>query len=244
MRRTLRSRLTYANVTATLALFLALTGGVYAASKINGSKIKKESIAGKKLKDDGVTGAQINEATLGKVPSAENADRAQNAVSAQTAETATSAQTAASAQTLAGTAPGGFVSSADVKMVRFDVTLRGDEDVTRPVLELGPLTLTAFCDHDNLFGVFAASSAQGAGIDSGFVVDTTAGTIGSGLGTTPLVIAGASGSNVFHRMVGEIVYNDPQTVISLPFTLVHNSSNGPNGQTRCFFTANATRTSG
>ena len=42
-----RPRLSYANVVASLALFLALTGGtVWAANKINGKQIKKGSIPG------------------------------------------------------------------------------------------------------------------------------------------------------------------------------------------------------
>ena len=82
--RAIRKRLTYANVVATLALFLALGGGVYAATKIKGSEIKKGTIRGKqikrasvpgnklkdasvpggKLKQETVTGAQVNESTL------------------------------------------------------------------------------------------------------------------------------------------------------------------------------------
>ena len=61
-------------IIACLALFLALGGSVYAASKgskkISGNKIKKSSIAGNRLKKDTLTGKQINEATLGTVPSA------------------------------------------------------------------------------------------------------------------------------------------------------------------------------
>jgi hypothetical protein len=61
----IRSRLTYANVVATLALFLALTGGaVWAASKINGKQIKKNSIPGNRIKKKSVTNNQIKKQTL------------------------------------------------------------------------------------------------------------------------------------------------------------------------------------
>jgi hypothetical protein len=98
-------RLSYANVVATIALFLALTGGaVYAATKI-GSKdiergaikakhVKKDAVRAKHLKansvaaaelaagavgaeeiaDGTVGGAEVNEAGLGQVPSAADAD--------------------------------------------------------------------------------------------------------------------------------------------------------------------------
>src|SRR5262249_23858949 len=81
-----RPHLSYANVIATLALFLALTGGAaFAASQLGknsvGSKqlkknavvtakIKKEAVTGAKVKKDTLTGNQINEGTLGTVPSA------------------------------------------------------------------------------------------------------------------------------------------------------------------------------
>ncbi len=43
-------RLSYANVVATLALFVAVgTGGAYAASKINGSSIRDRSIPASKI---------------------------------------------------------------------------------------------------------------------------------------------------------------------------------------------------
>jgi hypothetical protein len=61
----IRPRLTYANVVATLALFLALTGGaVWAASKINGKQIKKNSIPGNRIKKKSLTNNQIKTKTL------------------------------------------------------------------------------------------------------------------------------------------------------------------------------------
>jgi hypothetical protein len=68
-------RLNYANVVATLALFVALGGSSYAVSQINGSQIRNASIAGKKLKRNTLGGRQIKESRLGTVPSARNAGR-------------------------------------------------------------------------------------------------------------------------------------------------------------------------
>ncbi|HVC07448.1 MAG TPA: hypothetical protein VND98_07690 [Solirubrobacterales bacterium] len=83
----LTDRLTYANVTATIAVFIALGGSAYAASKINGKTIKVKSIPGNRLKLNTVTGAQINESTLGQVPSAAQANTATTATSAVNATT-------------------------------------------------------------------------------------------------------------------------------------------------------------
>jgi hypothetical protein len=69
----LRARLNYANVVATLALFIALGGSSYAVSEISGSQIRNASIAGKKLKRNTIGGKRIKESRLATVPSARNA---------------------------------------------------------------------------------------------------------------------------------------------------------------------------
>jgi len=68
-------RLNYANVVATLALFIALGGSSYAVTKISGSQLEDNSVGGKKLKRDTVGGKRIKESSLGTVPSARNARR-------------------------------------------------------------------------------------------------------------------------------------------------------------------------
>src|SRR2546423_6716243 len=93
----LRSRLTYANVTATLALCLALTGGAYAALEIPPdsvgtkqlkkgavarAKLKGKAVVGSKVADQSLTGRQIKSATLGRAPNSGHdgvADSATNA---------------------------------------------------------------------------------------------------------------------------------------------------------------------
>jgi hypothetical protein len=92
-------------VISLIALFVALSGTVYAATKINGRLIKVKSLPGNRLKPGSVpgnrlrpgtisgtslapgsvTGAQIDLSTLGQVPSALNAASADSATSAQTA---------------------------------------------------------------------------------------------------------------------------------------------------------------
>ena len=70
----LRSRLTYANVMSTLAVFIALGGSSYAAVTINGSSIQNRSISGHKLRHNTLTGREIKESTLARVPRARDAD--------------------------------------------------------------------------------------------------------------------------------------------------------------------------
>ena len=81
----MRSRLTYSNVMATVAVFIALGGAAYAAVKlpknsvgskqlkknsVTAAKIKKNAVTTAKINKDAVTGAKVNESTLGTVPSA------------------------------------------------------------------------------------------------------------------------------------------------------------------------------
>ena len=47
----LRSRLTYANVMASIAVFIALGGAAWAAATINGKDVINESLTGKDIKD-------------------------------------------------------------------------------------------------------------------------------------------------------------------------------------------------
>ena len=98
----IRSRISYANVLATLALFVALGGGAYAASvaknSVKSSSIKNNAVRTADVRDNGLGGADIDEASLGQVPSAANADNAQSAETANTAQSAQSAVNAESAQ--------------------------------------------------------------------------------------------------------------------------------------------------
>lgn len=132
------SKLSYANVVATIALFVALGGTTIAATKLHGSQIKRGTVTGKQVKSgsipgadlrrDSITGRQVNEAKLGTVPHsrkasaadhATQADRAASAGSATradraaTADTATRATAAATADTAADSGRlGGLPASA------------------------------------------------------------------------------------------------------------------------------------
>lgn len=133
----IRGHLTYANVVATLALFLVLSGGAaVAASKlgkgsvgtkqlrnqaVTTAKLRNGAVTGAKVADGAITGAKVDLRTLGTVPSAtaaNTANRADTAASAgtarsaDTARTATSAETARNADALGGIGPDAFTRQA------------------------------------------------------------------------------------------------------------------------------------
>ena len=84
------AKLSYANVMATVAVFLALGGAAYAATKlpknsVGTNQIKKGAVTGIKIKKGTITGTNIDLAKLGTVPSASTAASANTATTAGTA---------------------------------------------------------------------------------------------------------------------------------------------------------------
>lgn len=75
MIQALRKRLSYANVTATLALFVALGGSSYAALSISGRDVADGSLTYRDLKRNTLGGSRIQEGRLGTVRRARNAER-------------------------------------------------------------------------------------------------------------------------------------------------------------------------
>lgn len=87
-RRAKSVRPTFANVTALMALVLVMSSVAWAASlpknsvgtkqikkrAVTSAKIRTNAVTGSKVKANSLTGSDINEATLGKVPSAGTAD--------------------------------------------------------------------------------------------------------------------------------------------------------------------------
>jgi hypothetical protein len=75
MRNRIRRHATYANVTATLAVFIALGGTSYAAAKLSGGDLRAHSLTARNYRSNSVTGAAVKEKTLGIVPRAKEAAR-------------------------------------------------------------------------------------------------------------------------------------------------------------------------
>lgn len=108
----LRAHLSYANVMATFAVFLALGGVGYAAVRlprnsvgtrqirkaaVSAAKIRTGAVTAAKIRDGAVTGAKVDVSTLPTVPSASKAEEASRAAGAAFATAAGRADSAASA---------------------------------------------------------------------------------------------------------------------------------------------------
>jgi hypothetical protein len=119
----LRGRLTYANVMATVAVFVALGGSSYAAlslpkKSVGTKQLKRNAISSSQVRNGAITGADVYESSFGQVPSAAtaaNATNATNAGHATNADQATNAGHATNADkaTNAGTANAAFSTYHD-----------------------------------------------------------------------------------------------------------------------------------
>ena len=132
----IRKRLTFANVTSFLALFVALSAGSYAAislpknsvgskqlkakavtnaklatNSVSKPKIQANAVDSSKVKDGSLTGTDINLASLGKVPSAATADTAGSAPIARVK------QVTATANTTGGADPATAIATCDPGLV-------------------------------------------------------------------------------------------------------------------------------
>jgi hypothetical protein len=60
----LRTRLTYANVMATIAVLIALGGSSYAAITVTGKNVKDSSLTGKDIRNSSLTTSDVKNRSL------------------------------------------------------------------------------------------------------------------------------------------------------------------------------------
>lgn len=176
MLQRLRSKLTYPYLVSTIALFVALGGGAYAlegVNRVNSGDVKNNTLTSKDQKDgkgtkgvdvtnNSLKGADVDESSLGQVPSAANANHANSA------DTATNASNAADADHADQADNATTVNSVGVQGVRY----RQDAVTNSPteVVALGGLTVTANCNGGDL-SLVATTSTDNATLSSA-AIDT------------------------------------------------------------------------
>jgi hypothetical protein len=211
----IRSRLTYANVMSSIAVFLVLGGATaFAASKIGSNqiksnaittgKIKKEAITTTKIKKDAVTGAKVKESSLGQVPSAANADNAGNA---------------------------NTVDGMHVGRINF-IAQANTPNTT--VFSADGLTLNASCDAGSQLNLTATTSVNHAEIfESGNFDETFDGSFDLDFNVGETENVGAEiGDGTQEEVQGQLVYSTPAgAAVTAQFSL--EDSGVFNGQARC-----------
>jgi hypothetical protein len=176
----LRERLTYANVVATLALVLAVTGGATAIAlslpknSVKSKQIAKEAVKNSDIAKNAVTGDKVKESTLGKVPSAGHADSADSATNAATAANATNAANAghatnadraALADALAGS--GGAIQPSNVVQAQ---NLAGPFTNTLELSVKGFGRFWLRCGNENVISFNESNTPGSKAIESGVLV--------------------------------------------------------------------------
>lgn len=174
----LRDRLTYANVIATLALFIALGGTSLAVTQITGRSIKNRSITRVDVKKNTLTGTEIKESSLRTVPRATKAGTATSALSAlaaNSANTATSADQAKNADSatnsaaLGGQGASAFEKSSRIQFGRASAAPAGASSETTllswPELGAELRTSSSGCGGGQVAFAVRNTKSSGAGVD-------------------------------------------------------------------------------
>jgi hypothetical protein len=124
--RNFRSRLSYANITASLALFAALGGTSYAVMRVDSRDvvdnslrsrdIRNHALLGKDFRSNSVGGGAIRESRLSTVPKAREAERLGGKTATQLTVTCGNGMTAEAGVCFesAPRAPEGFLTSANI----------------------------------------------------------------------------------------------------------------------------------
>jgi hypothetical protein len=135
------------NTIALLALFVALSGTAFAAANVvlpknsvGTKQLKKNAVTTPKIKNGAVTGAKIKLSSLGKVPSAANAD---HSTAADSATNATNATNAANANTLGGLLPSAFLGAANARADGFASSADIDNFTSSTYTNIAAKTFTA-----------------------------------------------------------------------------------------------------
>ena len=187
---------------ALLALFVALGGVSYAAVKlpahsVGTRQLKANSVIGSKVKNGSLTGADVNASSLGKVPSAANADSAASATNAShatSANSATSATRATNATHAANSDKLGGISAAGFYAAGSQVA---DSNL------LDGIDSTGFY----AAGSTVADSAKLGGIDASGFLRNTAGSV-----TTGNLVGGAvTNAKVANDVIRHVAYNQARS---------------------------------
>lgn len=168
--KTIRKRLTYANVMSSIAVFLVIGGATAFAAlgknTVGSKQLKKNAVTTAKIKNGAVTGSKVNVSAFPKVPSAVTADSATNAGHASSADKANTATTADKATTAGSAGTASNVNGNSIQKISFRTTSNSGVVGPTPVLNAGGLLIEVTCTSGQAT-VTASTSKQ----DSSIYVD-------------------------------------------------------------------------
>jgi hypothetical protein len=167
--RFLRSKLSFANVVACLALFVALGGSSYAALRVDSSMIANNSVTSKDLKNNGVRGRDIRKGTVRGTDvrdgDLQGRDVRNDTLSGSDVRESSLAAvpSALNAQALGGKPASGFLTSDELQRVG---PLRLAHGESQTVAAIGPFTWKASCSDAGASGTNLTVTAESTEADS------------------------------------------------------------------------------
>jgi hypothetical protein len=191
MRSAVRKRPSPAMVVALIALFVALGGGAYAASQINGALIKKNSEPGNRIKKNtfvakATFATNANHATsagsatnASHASNSDNAGHATNADNASHATNADNATSAGNATNLGGQPASSYMSNGAVQR---GTTVLAQGASGQTIFSDGPLSLTADCQKSG--STLTVTVHEVSSVDNWLSFSTLEATAGSVQNTT------------------------------------------------------------
>jgi hypothetical protein len=241
-----RRRLSYANVVASLALFVSLGGGAYAMSRlpagsVGTKQLRRHAVTATKVARNTLTGAQIKESTLGQVPlsrrsefassagfannagNAGNAGVASRALTADTATTAAKATIAASAASATTAANAAHAASATSATNATNATNASHASSATNATQLGGLAASGYLTSDHILSASvdpAAAAGQPLFTDAG----TGAEVLDAGRGIVQITNTAGTGSLV---LTG--VFTSGSSVTTHSATVAPGASTQPSG---------------
>lgn len=206
----MRANLSYANLVATLALFIALGGGAYAVTaqknSVTSKSVKNNSLKGADVADDSLTGADVAESTL-TLPAGAKGDKGDQGVPGANGSPDTAQQVLDKLKTVDGSTPpsgldadllGGRKSCGTTSAVVLDA---GDPVVK--LCEIGTSSLSGECSiiGGQTVAMVSANSTVGPaaqGVANGAGTSIGGGGSGTGLAQDETVGAGGPDADVGH----------------------------------------------
>jgi hypothetical protein len=149
MIRRIRARLSYANVMATVAVFVAMAGGAYAVIKlpknsVKTKQIKNEAVTAKKLKDGAVREGKLAEGSVVSAKIAEGAVGASK-IADGSVDASKIAAGSVGAAALGDQSVGGAQLAPTVRALRFSYSRPEGDAANTTILDAGGYRITASC---------------------------------------------------------------------------------------------------
>lgn len=233
--KSVRKRLTYANVMSSIAVFLVLGGatafaaGHLGKNSVGSKQLKNNAVTSAKIKNGAITGLKLAKGAVGAsaintagltVPNASHAGTADSAATATSATNATNATTAANATNAAHAAAADSVDGLHLGTLKYTANKNSPKTA---IFSANGLTLYAECESAEQLEFTATTSVANAEIyESGNFGETYRGSWSEEFEPGEIELVGKEiGDRSQEQVQGQLVYSNPTGgVVTAQFSLI------------------------